>query len=94
MVAVAAATMNVAEALACSALEVITAVALPIVGAIRVVKGTIVPPIAVIERAVIAVIVAIIIVGARERHAYADANAADMDSDAYLGICSRGADQT
>jgi hypothetical protein len=74
MVAVAAAAMNVAKALARSTLEVIAAVALPIVRAIGIIKRAIISS--------IAVVVAVVIVRASD----GDANAADMDSDAHLGI--------
>lgn len=93
MVAMAAATMDLAEAAGAVLAEMTARVAMPGMAAILVPKGAAVAPIAVNKWAVIAVIIAVVIVRARTRDAYADADRPDMDSGADLGIRGCGANQ-
>jgi hypothetical protein len=99
MRAVGATAMDVVEALGCSTLEMMAVVPLPVVS-VRIIECAVIAPIAVIEGAIIAVIIAVVIVGAGDAYtddragdAYTDAYAADMDSDTNLGIRGNRAKQ-
>jgi hypothetical protein len=93
MVAVGAATMDAAEAAGAVVAEMLAIVPVPSVAAILIPEGAVAAPIPVNKGAIIAVIIAVIIVGDGTWDTYADTDTAYMDSDADLGICGCRANQ-
>jgi hypothetical protein len=86
MVAMAATTVDMVEAAGAVMAEMIASVAVPGMPTILVPKTAIVAPIAVNKRAVIAVIIAIIIVGSGPWDPHTDADRSDTDSGTNLGV--------